>query len=80
MEPPPPTALEYAWGLVAALAGALWGLLTMRIGRAERATDKAFEKLDAHMAEDQRKFDAAMKEIHDNHTELLTYLRNNRDA
>ena len=63
MEPSNPTALEYAWGLVAALTGALWGLLTMRIGRAERATDKAFERLDAHTASDQKRFDDMQKQI-----------------
>ena len=77
---PTQTALEYAWGLVAALAGALWGLLTMRIGRAERATDKAFEKLDAHMAEDRRIHDETLKTIHDNHVELLTFLRDHKDG
>ena len=77
---PTQTALEYAWGLVAALAGALWGLLTMRIGRAEKATEKVLEKLDAHLVEDRRIHEETLKTIHDNHVELLTFLRDHKDG
>ena len=77
---PVQTALEYIWGVVLGLAGPLGGFLTMRMGRAERATDKAFEKLDAHIAEDRRVHDETLKTIHDNHVELLTFLRDHKDG
>lgn len=64
-------SLEDLWAAAGALATTLWGMLTWRIGKGEKNTDRLFKMLDEHMQADVENHNTVIKELHEMHINLL---------
>ena len=70
--------LDHAWGVIGALAVALWGMLTWRIGRGEKDTGELLKAINQHIKDDAASFQRLEDKITSYYTEILTYLRDSK--
>jgi len=60
--------------IISGLVAGLWGMLTWRIGRGEKNTDRLFKLLDEHAKQDVEVQEKILKEIHEMHINLLNQI------